>query len=322
MTQPVSIGDDGRNANPPEGEGPALTWLKTWAEGLAASVRANAEAAVLQAEQARWLATPNPVPLTASGVVPASGTLYLDLGAPQLGRRWLTRLITAASAGASGAGVLSGITEVAPANPAPGTSYTYTLPSAASINSLTFTYTASAVAGTRYAVVQVTDTSGTVVYQVPANSGTVASTSVEPFLSNNSLYDLTAQFGSYAPITAQVFPAGYHVVITVSGGLPAGDQISGIVMMLDPAASGTIAGTADWYIGQVPAGGLIAPPSGWRWRLTGLPAAETFSNEQLPVLPSDHLYCAIAGGTAGLPMVACAIVLDYPTAYARAITTT
>jgi hypothetical protein len=192
MTVPVSVGDDGRGANPPDnGEGPVLAAIRQWGDRLEAAMAASARAAVLQAEQDRLAATPVPVPLTQSGVMPASGTLYLDLGAPQLGRRWLVRLLTATG------------------------------------------LTTAAVTG--------------------------------------------AAANFY--VSAAVPPSGVT--------------------------------------------GVSAPASGWRWAISALPGASPFSNEQLPVLPEDHLYCAVSGAGAGTVIAVCAIVLDYPTAgRPRAITTT
>jgi hypothetical protein len=306
MTAPVSVGDNGLNVNPPDGEGPVLTWLKNWADGLAANLRANAEAAVLQAEQSRLLATPTPVPLTAGGVVPASDTLYLDLGAPQLGRRWLTRLIAVASGGASGAGA-----------PAQSASYTAngSVTDPGAFGAIAFTGT---VPQGTYTVTATVFLSGTVTAADGSN--------MELVYGGASPIPLAYPGADNVPITTTVVvtvPAGGHTVgiqaINAASGAAAVYNAS---LVVTPVSTSAVPGTADWYIGQVPASVVTAPASAWRWRLSNLPSAETFSNEQLPVLPTDHLYCAISAGTAGAPMVASAIVLDYPTTYARAITTT
>ncbi len=94
MSQAVSIGDDGRP--PGDDDGPLLAALKRWGASMHEQYRATLEAVILRDRQARYAATPNAVPLQAAGVVPASGTLVLDLGAPQLGRRWLVRRLAVA----------------------------------------------------------------------------------------------------------------------------------------------------------------------------------------------------------------------------------
>lgn len=94
MNQPVAIGGDGRE--PGDEDGPLLAALKKWGAGMHAQYRATLDQMILLARQERYLAAPNGVPLQAAGIVPASGTLVLDLGAPQLGRRWLVRRLAVA----------------------------------------------------------------------------------------------------------------------------------------------------------------------------------------------------------------------------------
>jgi hypothetical protein len=163
----------------------------------------------------------------------------------------------------------TGDVEVIPANPAAGAQWVYTMPYAATVLSLTFIYTASATVGTRFVAVYIEDPAGNQLVQVPVSSGTVASTAVEPFLSSSSPYTgINAQFSSYAPFPAQVIPAGYKIAISVQGGVLAGDQISGIFMVLAPSAAGvwlsqskeiaeSIATQGTGYAG--PAGSLLPP---------------------------------------------------------------
>jgi hypothetical protein len=174
VNQAVSIGDDGRP--PGSDDGPLLAALKGWAADMHAQYRATLEALILRDRQQRYLETPNAVPLQAGGVVPASGVLVLDLGAPQLGRRWLVRRLA------------------------------------------------------------------------------------------------------------------------VANGL---------------AVRTVLAGIADWYVGQPPAGNGISNPAGWQWTFPTLPNVSTFSSESIVAIPSDHLYAVITTGTAGQLAVASATVLDY-----------
>lgn len=101
MNQAVSIGDDG---NPPGADdGPLLAALKEWWAAAWRQAADEVEARRLQALQALYLASPQAVPVQNSGTVPASGVLVIDLGAPQIGRRWIVRRLAMASAqGATG----------------------------------------------------------------------------------------------------------------------------------------------------------------------------------------------------------------------------
>lgn len=106
MNQPVSIGDDGRGPGAPD-DGPLLAALKGWFAEQATAYRTALEDHRLAVRQALYTATPNAVPLQAGGTVPAGGTLVLDLGAPQIGRRWIVRKL-AVSNGVSVASTLTG----------------------------------------------------------------------------------------------------------------------------------------------------------------------------------------------------------------------
>lgn len=69
-----------------------------------------------------------------------------------------------------------------------------------------------------------------------------------------------------------------------------------------------VTGKAWVYVGQP---GAYGPPA-FRWELATLPAAETFSSEQLGVIPPDHLFVVVTGGTAAQIVLARAEALDYP----------
>ncbi|AGS73951.1 hypothetical protein [Streptomyces collinus] len=78
-----------------------------------------------------------------------------------------------------------------------------------------------------------------------------------------------------------------------------------------PAAglSGTLAGSANWYVGN-PATygpGEWAAPS-----MTTLPAFQGLGADQLWVTPTNRLFCVITGGTAGQSALARATILEYP----------
>lgn len=66
--------------------------------------------------QAMRNTTPQETPLAASGVVPASGTLVMDLGQPAMGRRWSVRNLAVVSA-AGPTGTLAGVANWYVGNP-------------------------------------------------------------------------------------------------------------------------------------------------------------------------------------------------------------
>lgn len=67
-------------------------------------------------------------------------------------------------------------------------------------------------------------------------------------------------------------------------------------------------GTADVYVGNP---GVYSPVS-WRWGIDALPGAVGFSADRVEVIPTDHLFVVVEGGTAGDGLFARAEVLDYP----------
>lgn len=97
ITKPVSVGDDGRNADPASADGPLLTALKGYFDKVQARYEAALKAHRTELRQMLMLSTPNVVPVVASGVYPASGSLHLDLGGPQIGRKWHVRLLKVAN---------------------------------------------------------------------------------------------------------------------------------------------------------------------------------------------------------------------------------
>lgn len=106
MTHAVAIGDDGRGPGTPE-DGPLLAAIKGWWAQMHADYTRALEDQRTALRQALYLATPTAVPIQNSGTYPASGSLRIDLGGPQKGRRWLVRMLRVSEA-ASVTGTLTG----------------------------------------------------------------------------------------------------------------------------------------------------------------------------------------------------------------------
>jgi hypothetical protein len=106
-------------------------------------------------------------------------------------------------------------------------------------------------------------------------------------------------------------PASGFVVIDF--GVPAmGRRWTVKSLAMAPAAgivSGTLAGSANWYVGN-PA--TFGPGEWCAPTMTTLPAFQTFGADQLVVTPSNHLFVVLTGGTAGQSALARASILEYP----------
>lgn len=73
--------------------------------------------------------------------------------------------------------------------------------------------------------------------------------------------------------------------------------------------TGTLAGSAYWYIGNP----SVYGPGEWCAPVqTTLPAFNTVTRDSADVHPTDHLFCVIHGGTAGQSAYARAVILDFP----------
>jgi len=72
---------------------------------------------------------------------------------------------------------------------------------------------------------------------------------------------------------------------------------------------------ANFYIGMPHA----YSPVNWVWNFTNtastaleIPGVKNFTSNSLTVTPNDHLFCVYTSGTAGNPVLASALILDYP----------
>jgi hypothetical protein len=97
--QPVSVGDDGRMPGADPADGPVLAALREsftqWRIGMSTELAKHRN----RQRQQLLAAQPAYAPLSASGAIGSNGTLLLDLGGPQKGRRWVVRMVTVSDSG-------------------------------------------------------------------------------------------------------------------------------------------------------------------------------------------------------------------------------
>lgn len=112
-----------------------------------------------------------------------------------------------------------------------------------------------------------------------------------------------------------VVPASGTLVLDL--GQPAmGRRWSVKSLAVSPAAgpTGTLAGSANWYVGNP---NIYGPGEWCAPTMTTLPGFQFVGADQIGVIPTNHLFCVITGGTAGQAAFARARILDFP-AYAGA----
>jgi hypothetical protein len=73
--------------------------------------------------------------------------------------------------------------------------------------------------------------------------------------------------------------------------------------------AGTLAGSANWYVGQP---GAFGPGEWAAPTMTTLPAFQFVNADAMSVAGLDHLFCVITGGTAAQSALARARIFDYP----------
>lgn len=78
----------------------------------------------------------------------------------------------------------------------------------------------------------------------------------------------------------------------------------------DVATAITGATSADWYVGKVPASGLI-DTAGWVYHMEAPPKVAQLTSDPVYVLAEDHLYVVVTGATTtGQQVLAKAVVWD------------
>lgn len=94
MTQPVAVGNDGRSEADAPGDGPLLIALKEYFTAARNDYLAEMRDRRLKMRQASALAQPVYAQVSHAVTVPASGNAIVQLGGPQIGRRWVVRMVT------------------------------------------------------------------------------------------------------------------------------------------------------------------------------------------------------------------------------------
>lgn len=94
-------------------------------------------------------------------------------------------------------------------------------------------------------------------------------------------------------------------------------EIRGLAVSDAGNAITAVNGVANWYVGKataptIPAANWVPlAPTAWRWVFPVLPNLVSFTSDARTVLPNDHLYCVITGGTATQNILAQAEVKDF-----------
>ena len=79
---------------------------------------------------------------------------------------------------------------------------------------------------------------------------------------------------------------------------------------------------ANWYVGRPAGVGQPVSPVQWVAHMEVLPSLQNVSNEQITVIPNDHLFVVVTGATTALQnVVAWARVLDYDMINYRSVVT-
>ena len=98
--QAVAVGDDGRSPVEDPNAGPVLTAFREFTERFRQDYRRDLEQYRLKVRQHALAMQPAYAPVTSSGIIGTDGNLVINLGGPQIGRRWVVRMITISDAGA------------------------------------------------------------------------------------------------------------------------------------------------------------------------------------------------------------------------------
>lgn len=234
------------------------------------------------------------VPAVASGIVPASGTLTLDLGAPAAGRQWSVRRLLLVDATNPGGAITGGAPTAKTTAFAAGAAGVVGLPAGATMTG--FDITTAPVAAAQSGTVTVNGlAAGTLSYVLAEQvSGGTA-------LSVRFPTPLPAIDGSSFPqVSVPAIASGAAYSVTVYG---------------TTATAGSTPGAGWWYVG-VPA---VYGPQTAAAIVPALPFTDDFGGEQITILPRDRLFAVVAGATPGRTLIARADLLDIEQGTATAV---
>lgn len=230
------------------------------------------------------------VPQYTSGIVPASGTLTLDLGQPVQGRIWEVRGLACVDASNPTGALSGGIPVAVSATGAAAAAGSVSLPAGAYCTGydVDFQAPAAAVSGN----VTVTNLS-----TANGSSGTLNASMTIP---TTGLVNLPRAFPNpLAPLSAAAQPT-LNVPAIASG--PA----YSMTIYGNTAVTGATPGSGFWYTG-IPS---VFGTQNSRWQIPQLPTIDTRGDRHITVPPGEHLFAVLSGCTPGHLIVARADVIE------------
>jgi hypothetical protein len=267
-------------------EGPAISLQAGFDLGLQMVNKLDRIARAMDKLQRAADAQPLKATLRASGTVPASGTLVLDLGKPSLGREWVVRhWCVVDPSNASLGPLVPGATTSNSTAFGAGAAGSAALPAGASLSGFTVTTGAPGTPPVAATVTVTNVTGGPLTYSLEetASGGLLQQTYTPPL---------------------QPSPSG--AAPTVSIGAAAGGAAGNITVTGTLAATGGFTGTAGLYSGS-PGSYNVTDVEDWSGTL---PFFERVTSESIWCIPQDHLFVVVTGATAGQQVLAKVRVLD------------
>lgn len=286
------LATDGEILSTPAPEQEAGAWLELVAQ-IGTDVGRMADGQERRERRGRSKVSGIKYGAVASAVVPASGTVVLDLGAPSVGRQWSVRRLLLVDSTNPGGAVVGGAVTAKTTAFAAGASGTVGLPAGATMTG--FDITTAPVAAVQSGTVTVAGLStGTLSYVLsePVAGGVLSVRFPTPIPAFDS--------SSFPQVSVPTIGSGAAYSTTVYG---------------TTATSGSTPGTGWWYVGTPTAYGpqnaaIVAPT---------LPHTKEFGGEQVCIIPRDRLFAVVTGATPGRTIIARADVLDTEQGTATAI---
>lgn len=272
---------DGEIAAPTHDDGPSA-WLELTAS--LGSLGSKVDTLVRQGDQRRRERVDNiKAPIMASAIVTAAGTALLDLTGPARGRQWSVRRLLVLDSTATGPAPSTGSPTAASGTFTAASAGSILLPAGASMTG--FDATVAPAAAVVTGLLTATGLAvGNLNYEISQGTGGTT---------------LSVRFpGPLAPTT----PTGVAQV-----NMPAITSGAAYAMTVYGTTSSSVAAGSGWaYTGNPGA----FSPLGAAAPITSLPYSQTYSGEQITVLPADRLFISITGATPGHQIIARADVID------------